>query len=278
MKEFSNSISLKVLLLNIQFLLFFQPVFSQCFDKNAVLPVGEKLYYQASYNWGFVWLDAGEAFFTIDTTRLASKKTYIIKSFGKSYPSYDWIYKIRDNFECYIDYYTLRPLKYSQKSFEGSYFADINYTFDNNKSKVALYTGNSNRKYKRDTLKLASCTADLLTAVYFVRMYDYSKLKNGDKIFVSVLVDNEIFELYATYLGVEIITLPDGRKFRCHRVKPKLVKGTIFDEDGETNVWLTDDKNKLPILVEAEIIVGSVKAIYTRSENLKYKMEAEIKK
>ena len=40
-----------------------------------------------------------------------------------------------------------------------------------------------------------------------------------------------------------------------------LVKGTIFKGGEDLLVWVTDDNKRVPVLVEAKILVGSVKAI-----------------
>jgi len=42
-------------------------------------------------------------------------------------------------------------------------------------------------------------------------------------------------------------------------------------------VWVTDDENRIPIVVEASILVGSVKAVFVGAEGLKNPFDAEIK-
>jgi hypothetical protein len=48
-----------------------------------------------------------------------------------------------------------------------------------------------------------------------------------------------------------------------------MVKGTIFKEDEEVIIWITNDGNKIPILVEARILVGTVKAYLKEANGLK---------
>ena len=55
-----------------------------------------------------------------------------------------------------------------------------------------------------------------------------------------------------------------------------LVEGTIFTGGEDLVVWVTDDQNKIPIMAEAKILIGSVKAYLMGYEGLKYKMEAEV--
>jgi len=55
-----------------------------------------------------------------------------------------------------------------------------------------------------------------------------------------------------------------------------LVDGTIFKGGEGMTVWVTDDKNKIPVMVEAQILVGSVKAILTNATGLRYPLTAKI--
>jgi len=43
-------------------------------------------------------------------------------------------------------------------------------------------------------------------------------------------------------------------------------------------VWVTDDRNRIPIIVEARILIGSVKAVFTGAEGLRHPITAEVKK
>ena len=47
-----------------------------------------------------------------------------------------------------------------------------------------------------------------------------------------------------------------------------LVEGTIFKGGEDMTIWVTDDGNRVPIMVEAKILIGSVKAIITGAEGL----------
>ena len=41
-------------------------------------------------------------------------------------------------------------------------------------------------------------------------------------------------------------------------------------------VWITDDENKVPVLIEAKILVGSIKAIINEMEGIRHESDAEI--
>jgi hypothetical protein len=56
------------------------------------------------------------------------------------------------------------------------------------------------------------------------------------------------------------------------------VEGTIFTSGEGMTVWVTDDENRIPIIVKAKILIGSVKAVFVGAEGLRSPMDAELTK
>ena len=83
-------------------------------------------------------------------------------------------------------------------------------------------------------------------------------------------MDNEIIRINVNYLGEEIIKHRNGSAYPCYKFKTKGVEGSIFDEDSEIIVWVSKDKNKIPLKIETKILVGSVKAFVNYISNPKY--------
>ena len=50
-----------------------------------------------------------------------------------------------------------------------------------------------------------------------------------------------------------------GRPIQCIKFCPIVQKGRIFKEEEDLTVWISDDYNKIPLLVKAKIWVGSVR-------------------
>lgn len=237
---------------------------------------GEKLHYDVSYNWHFVWVNAGKVEFQVDSTMYGDIPAYHFKSYGRSLSSYDWIFKVRDEFESVADARSFQPFWFVRKTREGSYSVDNKLNFDYKNNLIISQLETSKRPYRKDTIPLDPLYLDLQTAVYFARTLDFSTMKPDDKIPFYVMIDGEKFELFGRYLGKETIKNRDGKYYRCHKFSALLVEGTMFKGGEDLFVWVTDDRNKIPILAEAKILVGSVKAYFTKGEYLKYPMEALI--
>jgi hypothetical protein len=48
-----------------------------------------------------------------------------------------------------------------------------------------------------------------------------------------------------------------------------VVDGRVFKDKNALKVWVSDDENKVPLRIQAEILVGSIKADITSYSGLK---------
>lgn len=231
--------------------------------------VGEKITYRAVYNWGFIWVNAGDVEFLVLDTLFQGKPAIHFKSQGWSLKQYDWFFKVRDRFESVVNK-SFQPLWFERDTYEGGFVVYNRYDFYHDKKEVVITSQTSERPFKIDTLALKTSTYDVLSAIYYCRNLDFDKYRKGDRIPLTMAIDNEIFDLYIRYLGRELLTTRDGKVYSTIRFSAMLVEGTIFKGGEDLNVWVTDDRNRVPLLVEAKILVGSVKAVITGMEGLKF--------
>jgi len=244
---------------------------SQCNVTNTTFKSGEKITYKAVYNWGLIWVDAGQVVFEVQDAVYDNKEVFYFKSSGTSFTKYDWFFKVRDYFEAYSSKTDLRPYKHVRNTLEGGYKVNNRYFFNYDKKQVYTFSENSKKPLVKDTFTITPCLFDLVTAIYYVRCYDYSKTKINEKIPLHLIVDNELVNLYVRYMGVEVIEHPTTeKKYSCLKFKAKLMEGTIFSGGEDVTVWVSNDKNKIPILIEAKILVGSVKAVLDDYSGLRH--------
>lgn len=263
---------LKVALISSLFLLHLSMVMAQ----ERPFSSGEKLHYKAIYNWGFFWIEAGAVDFSVTSEATLGNPRYIFKSSGQSLPNYDWIYRVRDRFESVVDSATLRPYTFTKESNEGNFRIWNSYIFNYETNKLMVQSETSTRSRRSDTLALNNYVFDVLTGVYYARCLDYSHYSCGQKIYINIAIDNKIYTLYGRFLGKEMLTLHDGRTFHTLKFSVLLVEGTIFKGGEDLVVWISDDRNKIPIMVEASILVGKVKAVLETAHGLKYPMSSFI--
>lgn len=247
-----------------------------CAIENEAFTSGEQIVYQTYYNWGFIWLDAGEVTFNVEQSDHKGIPCYHITGVGGTYPSYDWIYKVRDRFECWVDTSSLKPFRYIRDIKEGGRYFYNECFFNFNTQKAYCVTKEQKKPARLDTVNISPCAFDPLTMIYYSRVVDFSKCKVRDTVPITLFLDNKVYDLYARYLGKDKLKLDDKNTFNCIKFSPKLVEGTIFKGGEGMTVWSTDDKNRIPVYVEAPILVGMVKAKIVRWKGLKNKLESKV--
>jgi hypothetical protein len=242
---------------------------AQCHVDTKAFQPGETLKYGAYYNWGFVWLNAGEVEFSVTSKKYEGRDVHHLSAYGSTFKSYDWIFKVREKYQSYVDTETLQPLWYERDVMQNSYTAVADYKFDYENNVINTYVQKRKNPGANGTLPLTHCLFDVLSAIYYFRSVDFSKYRLGDRIPISVVLDSESYNLYMRYLGKEEVRTRDRKRYQCIKFAVQLVEGTIFKEGEDAIVWVTDDENKIPVIVEAPILVGSVKAILTDAKGLK---------
>lgn len=245
---------------------------AQCGVDQKVFQAGEYLTYKAYFNWNFIWLEAADVEFKVEEN--IPKRLYELTSLGISLPKYDWLYKVRDTFRSHINTETLQPEYYHRNTSEGSYRVNNKYWFRHDIGMLYTDTDNSDFGIAKDTFELKPCTFDVLSAIYYSRSTNFENRVLGEKIPIRFFIDNEYFDLFIRYLGKETIETRTGDQYNCIKFTILLVEGTIFTGGEEMTVWATDDENHIPVLVEAKIVLGYVKAFLTDFEGVKYPVDA----
>ncbi len=233
----------------------------RCLTDNFAFNPGEEVEYTVYYNWGFIWVNAGRVTFNVFEKLFRNRPVYHFDSYGTTHRKYDWVFKVRDRFQSYVDIETFRPLWYEMDTYEGGFEARDVYNFFPEENLVITRTENSDKPLQIDTLEIETCSFDVLTAIYVARNIDFASYQVNETIPFSILIGNELFDLNPRYLGKETIVTREKETFDCIKFSVELVEGFIFTAGNEMFVWVTDDDNRIPVLVEAQIRIGSVKAM-----------------
>jgi hypothetical protein len=230
--------------------------------ENKAFKVGEKLTFDVKY--GFV--TAGIATFSIPRNkRISGRDAYHITFEVNTVPSFDWIYKVRDRYETYLDSEGLFPWRFEQHIREGSYSRDFSAFFDQRKGKAKTSEG------EYDIPKYVN---DIVSAFYFARTFDYSKLKVDDRVNLKNFYKDKVYDLDVMYHGKETVEVPAG-KFDCIIIEPLVQEGGLFKSDGSILVWMSDDALRIPVKVKTKVIIGAIDGELTAYEGLAGKLTSK---
>lgn len=246
---------------------------TQCGLENRSFAGGEKLIYKMYYNYGLLWIPAGEVTFTVSE----SKDNYELKAIGRTYKSYESIFKVNDYFYSKIDKKTLLPQNFVRKVEEGNYRLYDSISFDQQKNVAVTYHGKSKSEAKPQVHRLNSCMQDLMSNLYYMRNVDIAKMKKGDQIGTQMFFDKEVFPIKIGYAGKEIKDIKGLGDYRTLKLMPNVVEGNVFKQGDQISIWVSDDNNRIPLMIESPISVGSVKAVLKSHSGLKHTMSAKVK-
>ncbi len=256
---------------------FFQvfPGFAQ--EKEHPFAIGESAVYGAYYNWNFIWMNAGEVRFDCDTAVYHGQSAWHLKAVGKTFKAYDIFYSVRDTFESFLSYPVFTPLWFRRVVNHGKGHSSHQYEFFPGTGKIISNIHREKEKPFSDQLPYVTGIHDLLSSAYYFRSFDFDHMQKGQKVNFKMLVDNKNENLYFRYQGTEQVKTRNGRSFLCHKVSVWLLEGDFFPEGEYMKIWFTADRNRLPVMVETKIVVGSVKAILLNEKGLKYPLSSERK-
>jgi len=225
---------------------------------TPVFKVGEQLNYKLKY--GF--FTAAEANLRVEASdkKFDGRPAFHIVADGKTAGAFDLLYKTRNRYETYIDQTTLQPYFYTENRHESSYKHTDNVTFDHQGEKISAAKGVFPYKGK---------VFDFLSAYYFSRSIDVSKIHIGDTFELAYFLEDGVHTLSITYVGKEKVESDLGT-FNCLKFNPTIIPGRVFRKDSKLYLWITDDNNRIPIKAHVELIVGSLTMDLTSVKDLKY--------
>ena len=240
---------MKINIIVLFILLFHFNAYAQQYD--IPFKTGEKLEYKIHYGP----IAAGVATFEVKTFQNQFK----FIATGKSTGVFSLFFKVKDRYESIVDKNSLHPNQFYRDVKEGDY-EKIENVFFNYKLRQAETT--------RDTIPLPENTQDLLSIFYYLRAQDFDTLKVTDSIAVQVYLDDNFMNSQLYYLGNDTIKTKFGW-IAATKWAPELQIGRIFEEDNGMKLWITDDKNQIPLKIQAKILVGSIEMDLIKYSGLK---------
>ncbi|MEI6947681.1 DUF3108 domain-containing protein [Paraflavisolibacter sp. H34] len=248
-------------------LVCFLALFGGAHAQQQAFQAGEKITFSVFYNVIGMYLHAGTASFHTQVAKYNNRDVYHVVGEGATNPRYDWIFKVRDRYESFFNTDDLESVRFIRHVNEGKYKKHEEVHF-NAKENTAVTS--------KGVFKVPEKVLDVINCLYFARNINYAQYKEGDKIPFSMFLDDEVYSMYIRYAGKQTISTKYGT-FRTIVLKPLLLKGNVFQGGEQMTVWISDDPNHVPVRIESDLSVGSVKVDMMKYQNLKHPLSALIK-
>ena len=238
---------------------------------------GERLTIVANYKWGIINTDVGEATMMLTKETFRDTTYFYSRAYAKTYKFYDKFFTVRDVYEGRFLTKNLRPIYFHRDINEGGYLMKNTFVFNQNDYTINASVQRKTNPPKDTVLQGTACTFDFISLFYNSRNLDFDNFTEGQIIPISFVVDGEIYNISYRYEGIENKKVSGLGTFRCVKIAAKPVAGEVFDGKNELHIWITDDKNRIPVLIETPIVVGRVSARISKYENLKWPLTSKIK-
>lgn len=219
----------------------------------------------------YLFLNASYATLHVKNAKIENKDVYHVVGHGETTGFASVFFKVDDNYESYFDKLDGKPYRFVRKIDEGGYTKDIEINFDHDKDKAVL---NDKKNKKKLNFEIQDGIHDLISAFYFLRNnYAAKDLVKGESIGMKLLYDDDgVFNFKLKYLGTEILRTKYG-KVECHKFRPLVQSGRVFKEEESLALWVSNDDNKIPIRIKADLAVGSIKADLDGYNGLKHQFK-----
>ncbi|PQJ69686.1 DUF3108 domain-containing protein [Polaribacter butkevichii] len=221
-------------------------------EKSVAFKSGELLRYKMSYS-GF--LRAGTAVLEVKEKVLNGKKVFYTKGTGWTSGMIKWFFSVDDKYESYFDRDSVKPYLFKRKIDEGGYKKHriTRFNYDSNKAYVQDFT------MQKDTSVSFSNVQDILSSFYYLRNKDVKNMNKGEEIAIDMFLDSQVYPFKLRFIGRETLRTKFG-KIKTLIFRPLVQSGRVFKAQESVTLWITDDANKIPIKMKADLAVGSLRA------------------
>jgi hypothetical protein len=225
---------------------------------------GERLLYNVSYRAALIpSINVLRVSISTVEERVGGRDHYHIVGHGATVGGAATIFDIDDTYHSWLDGATLLPSRTASEIRENDYRLSSNYSYDWNAMRATAWSRRSDRRGdRRASFALPGReSGDALTLLYRLRALDPRGLIEGRACCLSLVVAEGTKPIEYRFEGREEVTVRRLGTFRALRFSCTMATadGSTFEEGMRFTAWLSDDENRIPLIVESPVRVGRVR-------------------
>ena len=238
-------------------------------SSNDSFKKGEWLKFRLHY--GF--FNASYASLSLEEEILKNEVIYKATAIGRTTGIARFFFKVDDIYETYFNKTHVKPLRSTRNISEGGYTknVEINYDYLNNTANITDI-----KNSKLSSVSIQKNVQDLISTFYYLRNhFDIGNLKNNDFIKIIIFFDADNYDFKMQFLGLEDVETKFG-VVNCFKFRPYIESGRVFKDSESLTLWVSNDRNKIPIKVKAGLRIGSIEADLEQFKGLKFPFKIKI--
>ncbi len=241
---------------------------------------GEELYYRAAYRAKLVPnIEAGEVTVSTKLDTLNNKEVYRVTGNGRTLPFFRWFFDMNDTYNIWVDRETLQTQRFESDLKEDDYTFRSNYRYDWELMRVHTWSQRRQNTPRTKTMELTPESMDAVSLYFNLRSIDLESFREGEHRRLDMVLEDTIRHLRYRYIGREELKVPkmgrfDTMKFACTLGSSEEFS---FTDGTEFFIWITNDENKIPVMLASPVRVGEIRAYLRRYKGLRYPLTSKIK-
>jgi len=232
---------------------------------DVPLNPGEVLEFKLSYGW----FKVGNAKWKTFDSKYAGEDCYKFKVTAESSGLLGVFAKVDDEWGEYMRKDDFMPMMAYRDLAEGKYLLDEKTYFDYNNQKIRYERIKKGVRKPTEYIKMDQPRLGMLGGFMQMRCVDFTKYKKWDKIKIEAFFEGEPYEFQLIYGGIEELDSEVG-DIKAHKLIPDLPNNRLFPGEYPITVWLSADKNKLPLRADARLYLGSAYVELVGYKNIKF--------
>lgn len=241
--------------------------------KEPAVAFGEKLEFKLTY--GIFTVGKAQMKVYNSPYRINSRDCFRVDVKGKTSGAVDWVAKVDDTWGAYIDTADLKPHMTYRRIREGKYRKDEVVKFDHNTRMIEVKVMDKKTGEFKEPDYFQSPTDrifDMIGGYIYLRSIDFSKLRAGDIIRMDAFFEDTVYDFQVRYLGTEPVKTKMGWTDAI-KLQPIMPDNKIFNGKNSITAWFSADKSHIPLLVEANMFIGTAGVELTGYDNLKQEIK-----
>lgn len=241
---------------------------------------GERLEYRVSYKAKmFPNTEVGTVEVTTEEKTVDGRTLYEVVGTGRTLPTYRWFFNMLDVYTVHIDPATLRPVTFDSDLREGDYTFRSHYVYDWENSRVSTRWRSRQNPEKEKQLELTPESMDAISLFFTLRSARAEDFEEGVPAQLRMVLQDTIRHIHYRYLGRETKKIRNMGRFRTLRFECELgsSEGFSFTDGTIFTIWISDDRNKIPLYIESPVRIGSIQAYISGYKGLKYPLDSKIR-
>ncbi|HLO44175.1 MAG TPA: DUF3108 domain-containing protein [Leadbetterella sp.] len=228
---------------------------------NDSFKAGESYDYKVKYGFltiGEAEVDVDEKIYTVN-----NRPCFKVNVLGKTAGLTD-VFKVRNTYRSYVDTSAFIPHRFIYSARENSYKRDQVMNFDHVKNEVVKV-----EKEQSKTFAVPNNIQDVISGYYFLRTIDFSKFAVGQTVTSPMFFDEDLYNMKIKYAGKGVVHTKFGR-MRVLKLNPILPKNDLFKGENAIRIWVSDDKNRVPLKIEVDFSFGTIDMEIKNYKGVKY--------